>query len=299
MPVYLGIDGGGSGTRAVAVDVAGSVIFQGEGGPSNLATLDGQSALRGVFDAVKGCPRPDFVCGCFAGVVDERTRERALEPLHKWLPHARLEVRPDYHAAVAAASEGTTSVVIAGTGSVVASLMRGEVVKTGGGGPLLGDQGSAFAVGRRMLQVGLLGVPLPSEVQAALQERLGSLDLGAAISAIYASPNPASIVAKLAPVVAEAAKAGNTEAGHCVNQEMSALAELAAMHVLRFHADVDSPRLTLAGGLWEASTLFMECFEERINNRELGGTGSRRFIMDRLSEAPVYGAVKLARRLDR
>lgn len=305
MPVFLGIDGGGTQTRALAIDGWGEVVHAGEGGPSNLATLDDDAILRSLVDAVRGCPRPDIVCGCFAGVVSDSGRQRAENLLRKWLPDARIEVRPDFHAALAAADEGTTCAVIAGTGSVVASFIRNEVVKSGGGGPLLGDQGSAFAVGRRMLQVLLSGRPTPDEVTVAFDENFATRDLGEIVSHIYSDTTPALRVAGLAPAVAEAALAGNADAEWCVAHEMGLLAELTVDHVLRFHADIEQPHIALAGGLWKASKVFEKEFDNALKasagilgNSELGDAPARRFIIDRLREPPVSGAVKLARRLN-
>lgn len=49
---YLGIDGGGSHTRALVLDDTGSVVYRGEGGPSNVLVVGEERARASLEEAL-------------------------------------------------------------------------------------------------------------------------------------------------------------------------------------------------------------------------------------------------------
>lgn len=50
--LYLGIDGGGTSTRAIIIDDAGTVIGEGVSGPANALRVGVQQAVRHIREAV-------------------------------------------------------------------------------------------------------------------------------------------------------------------------------------------------------------------------------------------------------
>lgn len=298
MPILLGIDAGGSKTRALASDEHGQAVSAGEGGPANLATLAPTAVRESLVEATRGLPTPQIVCACFAGLVSERQAAIARSILADLFPEARCDVRPDFHAALAACPPGTTVCVIAGTGSVVASFVRGQVVRSGGGGPLLGDQGSAFAIGRRAIQAVLAGRPLGPEVIAHFEAEFGSREPTEVVAAIMGSSFPAAVTARMATPVAEDALAGDAEAEWIVAHEMGLLAELTLDHLRRFHTEIEEPRIVLSGGLWRASPVFVKEFSNALTDGRKGDTEAveARCIIEESRVPPVSGALELARR---
>src|SRR5436309_909319 len=108
MSVFVGLDCGGSSSRVLAIDDSGKAVFRGHGGPANLLSTPKASVLCNLKAATAGCPRPESVCGCFAGLVDEELRQRALDDLRRLFPRAKLfRAEPDYVAALAACGPGT------------------------------------------------------------------------------------------------------------------------------------------------------------------------------------------------
>lgn len=300
MPVLLGIDAGGSKTRALAADESGSRVAAGEGGPANLATMTPTAIREALVEATRNLPSPASVCACFAGLVSDRQGSIARSILADLFPTARCDVRPDFHAALASSPAGTTCCVVAGTGSVVASFVRGQVVRSGGGGPLLGDQGSAFAIGRRAVQALLAGRPVGPAVGAHFEVEFGTREPTAVVSAIMVSKFPAAVTARLATPVAEDALAGDAEAEWIVSHEMQLLAELTLDHLRRFHAEVEEPRIALSGGLWRASAIFGKEYSSALTEGRKGegeGTDAARCIIEQSRVPPVSGALELARRL--
>lgn len=152
MSLFLGLDGGGSGCRAVLTDAAGTVLGRGEGGPANVMS-DPEAAvarLTACAAAAMGDRDPAQVAAVL-GLAGANT-SGAADWLPQRLPFGRVWVVQDAVTAAAGALGTADGIVAAmGTGSVFIRQMAGEVVTIGGWGPVLGDEGSGNWLGRRFL----------------------------------------------------------------------------------------------------------------------------------------------------
>lgn len=285
MPVFVGLDCGGSSCRALARDDSGAEVFRGQSGPANLLSTPPDVLARNLEAASAGCPEPDSVCGCFAGLVGDAERQRALKLLRSLFPAARLRAEPDYLAAVRL-SDGADACVIAGTGSVVVSWVEGRAVKSGGRGLLLGDEGSASQIGRRALRLYLDGGA--PELVPAIRESFLSDEETEVISELLSSGSMAAKLARLAPAVGKLATDGSKLMAEVVRPEMAALAEVLNHHLSKIGNEAPS-RLALAGGLWKAAPAFQAAFEAAIRAR----LGTEIEIV-RITQPPVEGAFLLA-----
>jgi N-acetylglucosamine kinase-like BadF-type ATPase len=108
----------------------------------------------------------------------------------------RTRVIPDAQAAALGALDDRPGVlVLSGTGSIVVGHDgRGRWARAGGFGPLLGDEGSGFWLGREWVRA-----------------TAGKGDFQA-IRALAHSPNPVAAIAALAPVVIARARRGDRRA---------------------------------------------------------------------------------------
>ncbi len=291
-PIFVGLDCGGSSCRVLAVDGAGVTLFSGQSGAANLVSTPESRLRRNLRHAAQGCPPPTAACGCFAGLINEAMRARALAFLGELFPIARLRAEPDYTAALYAA-EGADLCVVAGTGSLVCSADdAGRVVKSGGRGYILGDEGSGFVYGRDALRWFLRHPEEATPGMArAIEELLGSLVEPEIVTAVHRAPSPATILAKLVKPLAADAGAGEAYALASVARGSAELAEVAAGHVGRYLAGRREVSVALAGGVWKASPLYRRAFEEALGGMLPGVALDVR----RITEAPVLGAVRLAR----
>jgi len=150
--LFLGLDGGGTGCRAVLADAAGTVRGRGQGGPANVMS-DPDGAVAAITDCLAQAvgdhdPAQIHAVLGLAGVNTSGAAE--------WLP-ARLglgQVRVVQDAVTAAAGAlGDADGIVAamGTGSVFIRQLDGQVTTRGGWGPILGDEGSGNWLGRRFL----------------------------------------------------------------------------------------------------------------------------------------------------
>src|SRR5688572_1371960 len=130
-----------------------------------------------------------------------RARLRGLAP--------RVHVISDAEAAWMGALEaGDGVLILAGTGSIVlARTARGRWARAGGLGPLLGDEGSAFWLGREWLRA--------------------SGRSATALRALVTSPDPVARIAAHAPAVVARARRGDRTARRIVIAAQDHLARLA------------------------------------------------------------------------
>lgn len=295
MSVYVGLDCGGSSSRVLAMDDDGNILFQGQSGAANLVSTPEGRLRRNLTNAAKGCPKPDFVCGCFAGLISPQTHERGIGILEDTFGvPATFRAEPDYTAALYASPEADVC-VISGTGSLVCSRNNGKIVKSGGRGYILGDEGSGFSFGRDALMHFLMNPEQSTKyLRDQIEDVFGSLDESVLVTGVYKAPSPATILARLVKAVGHDAADGQEYAIQSVQKHMSDLARLVARHTRRHHADASSLSISLAGGVWKASAQFKEAFLLHLGN-ELPNV---EWEMHRLLRPPLYGAVELAKELN-
>jgi len=165
--LVLGVDGGGTKTRAVIVDAADEVLGEGLAGPSNPLRVGVVPAALAVRVAVeRACAaahvRRGDIAAAQVGLAGSRRsdlRERMREAL-SGLGIKPLEVVTDADIALFGATEGKPGlIIIAGTGSICCGVNgRGRRVCAGGWGPLAGDEGGGSWIARRALQAVAKGV---------------------------------------------------------------------------------------------------------------------------------------------
>ncbi|MCH8465064.1 MAG: ATPase [Roseinatronobacter sp.] len=209
MRVCVGLDGGGTGCRALVAFEDGLRLPVQTGGAANVST-DPDSAIAAIADllaramaaaqAHAGATRlePEIVLG-LAGVVESGLGPRVRAALR----YPRLSVLGDIEIALAGAFEDMDGLVmVVGTGSVLACQRGGQMQRLGGYGLGLGDEASGAWIGRAALRQSLLardGLATDGPLAAALWQHFGSL---AAMIEFAATARPADYAA-LAPVVLE------------------------------------------------------------------------------------------------
>ncbi len=157
----LGVDGGGTKTDAVILDLDLNILGEGVAGPSNplrVGVVSAATAIREAVDKacdVAGLRRTDLVAAevGLAGVRRHELRARMHDTL-KGLGIVDVVVVGDADIALYAATQGAPGlVVIAGTGSICCGInARGKRACAGGWGPLAGDEGGGAWIARRGLR---------------------------------------------------------------------------------------------------------------------------------------------------
>ena len=303
MPFFLGFDCGGSSTRALVIDDDETIVFEGKGGSANVSSTPLDTLHQSMAEATNGLREIQSIVGCFAGLLGSESHRTALASLDLVQRGVPKEAYADYMAALAAAPEGTDIVVVSGTGSVVCSWKDGKAVKSGGGGPILGDDGSAFDVGRKAVQnlcLSNLEEPASDRLWAKIMETFGTAERQEIVSLISRSNSVAKDLAQLAPIVGSDFELGYIYARLAVDQAMSGLRNIVQQHSWSHIEDRPMINVAIGGGLWDASPAFQKRFETLLNisNKADQTTAkSRQYHVARLGTPPVMGAARLAKRL--
>jgi N-acetylglucosamine kinase-like BadF-type ATPase len=159
MGFVLGFDGGGTKTDCVLMNASGAVLARSQAGPSNPLRVGFGAALASVRDAAREATAaakilagesPLALCTALGGVGPPESAEKMRLLLASEFPKSKIRVCTDLDSALAAAGIGPVIVLDAGTGSfAIGRNADGETARAGGYGSQIGDEGSAYDIGRR------------------------------------------------------------------------------------------------------------------------------------------------------
>jgi glucosamine kinase len=327
-PYVVGIDAGGTHTRAAIMTLDGVVAGYGSGPGANFNSGgDIANALTGALTTALADLDPRHVVGGVFGIAGAGAagRPRAVAAANSAWQAAGIDGEPDVVTDIAvafAAGTGASAgiVIFAGTGAGAAVINDGVIERRADAyGWLVGDEGSAVWVGREAVRAALRafdgrGAPtvLAETVPRAMlgeaaEPLLAALDprivaSGGEICPISSGPDlpqaivkevygkPPAALGKIAPLVSSAAEAGDPVACRIIE-------EAAAMLL----ADVDAVRPAL-DGLAEPSGLVVA--GSLLEQGPMADT-VRRGLKSRFGAEPMpagdgaIGAARLAvRRLD-
>ncbi len=276
MKLFLGVDGGQSGTTAVIGDETGRVLGTGEAGPCNhAAKAEGrarfESAIRGsVAEACREAGLDlaaiEFEAACFGLSGGPEHREEVLASILRCRRPFLLTT--DAAVALAGATpEGQGIIVIAGTGSIsFGRNAQGRTARAGGWGYVFGDEGGAFDIGRQALRAALRmeeGWGPPTRLREILLDATASRDANDMLHRFYTPDWPRSRVATLAPLVDSAAQSGDPIAAQIIHNAAQELAMLAASVRSQLWGAGDPVFVAHIGGVFQSAGL-MERFRSLI-----------------------------------
>jgi glucosamine kinase len=236
-PLVIGVDAGGSNTRAMVATLDGQVLGVSAGGAGNPVSVGAAAAAGNVLDTIVralGDQPPATVraiaMGSAGGGASAEFDHLLIEGLAGAGVRASLAVRPDLEAAFGSGTaERDGYALIAGTGATAGRIEGTAMVQSiGGAGWLLGDEGSGFWLGREAVRAALAdcdGSGPPTKLTDQIAGTLGC-DRGREeiIAAVYA--RPPIWLATVAPIVTGAAVRGDLAALSIVDSAAVHLAEL-------------------------------------------------------------------------
>ncbi len=269
--LYAGIDGGGSKTLVVVVDGLGRERGRAEAGGANQAAVGLDQAIgtirAAIADAlcIAGGTAPVRAAWFGLAGVDRPADQDILLPFLRELAGV-VRLTNDAELILSALDGAVGVALIGGTGAIALGRdARGDTVRAGGWGHIVGDEGSGYDLGRRCLQAVLRADDGrgPRTALLDLVRRAWRLarpsDL---IGHVYPEGDKRAI-AGLAPLVLDAARAGDPMARSIVARGAQELA-LAALTVADRLAFPDGLPLALAGGLLIHETDYRESVLERV-----------------------------------
>ncbi len=276
--VVLAFDGGGTRTRCAAVSRGGRILGLGRAGPTNVVLCPERDLRRNLAAAARAAladagldlASVRSMGAGLAGVFhDGRNRETAIRILRGLSRRARVTVTGDAVIALRGAiPEGHGVVAVSGTGSSVfgMSIDSGRWAKAGGGGPILGDEGSGYGLVLDALRAAWRscdGRDEPSALAPRFARALGLRRFADAPDAVYAKSMTRDRLAALAVVVSEAADRGDRAAldvmrragsdlGHAVAATIRTL-DMKGRCIVSHH-----------GAVFEGSAPFLDAFRDTV-----------------------------------
>ena len=269
---YIGVDGGGTRSRALVGDAAGLELGAADGGPGLIDPAAPGDAARAVAAVAREAARQARVLlpvravwAGLAGAGNERGRAAVEAELRGAGLAWRVVVGSDVEAAHADAfGDGPGVLLVAGTGSAVRAVdPRGEVVTVGGWGALLGDEGGGYGVGLDGIRAVLRsadGREPPTDLTDALLSDTGAA--GPRDLADWAEGATKGHIAALSVTVAKVSKTGDVVAARVVHRALYAVREHLEAVLGRTSGWVGRPPVAFVGGLIREGGVLREAVAE-------------------------------------
>jgi len=300
--LVFGIDGGGTKSTGLAGDEFGNLLAKSEAGPTNPNVVGIEKCAKTMVQLISdcseeiGCDIRDYraiVIG-LSGAGSDANRKKILEAINRHyktkgasLP---ITIETDARTALEGSFDGASGVVvIAGTGSVVmGKTLRGDVIRTGGWGRILGDEGSGYYIGRKALaavaqhldkrgDAGKLSDAFAKRFQWKTREDI--------VTAVYQDHFD---IASLAPVVFESATTDDIVSQRILQKAASHLAEQIRGVVFQLGI-LRKVGLVMCGSLIDHETVYANVLHMKIM-KSLPQVEVRSPLY-----SPAHGAVLMAR----
>jgi glucosamine kinase len=294
MSLSLGVDAGGTRTIALAIDEGGNEVARAGSGPGNPLAVGDERAAHSLRAAVESvlAELPETPAAAHFGMAgagrprDEERARRLIESLGLDCPAGLSD---DATTSFWSEARPPGIVLVAGTGSIAAALgLDGVVVRSGGYGYLLGDEGSGYWIGQQAVRAALRasdGRASATILTEIVHEMLGRT-LDDVISDAHGGRLDRAALAGIAPAVLAA---DDDVARAITGRAVDELAALVRSCVARLGAvDAQELPLVLAGGLLVHNEQFRRRLEQSITGID------PRIDPQVLRHSPALGAARLA-----
>ncbi len=264
MNLFIGIDGGQTSLKCVIVNESNHILGEGSGpGLIHLAAQGSRerylesltSALHQAWAMTHLPPQPVAAIGLgLTGVEFNSPEAEIVRGLVMQVQTAEaIAIDNDAYSALMGAHQGQPGViVISGTGSIALGVNEaGQRQRVGGWGWLVGDEGSAMAIGRDGLRAALHdndGSGPKTQLAQAFLDHFNIAHYADVKRKIYASDFGARGFAALATVVSQCAANEDTIASGLIQRHGAALATQAQAVIQGLHLSPHQQRVAPMSG---------------------------------------------------
>jgi N-acetylglucosamine kinase-like BadF-type ATPase len=275
MGLLIGIDGGGTKTRCVLVDQDLKILTCVEGGSSNPLSVGIEISASVIIDLIKrvltfaevievdavvigsaGAGRKKNAKDLKRAELDLIFRERLSIPY--------IEVVSDAEIAIEGAFAGNPgAILIAGTGSIIFGKdKKGNIVRSGGFGKIIGDEGGGYSIGRKGLNRAAKlfdGKYVKSTFINLLHKNFGINDLDSLILKVYSDKFD---IASTAGLVIEAAGKGDKICRKILDEESDEF----LYYIMKFKQKFKQKtfKLCFSGGLLTTENYYSKMLKSKI-----------------------------------
>lgn len=274
--LLLAVDGGGTKTRCVVYTLDGERLADVEGGPSNHLSAGRSRTLESLRETLArsleqcnfGAESVRLLSAGFAGVDADGAGADEMKAVLAEIGYHRALVNGDMVTAHAGAFEGQPGVLaLAGTGAVFFGVSEsGEKCKAGGYGYCFGDEGAGYWIAVEALRAASKAHDGRAEPTALVESLCRSFDVAQfsrILVKIYSQPIRARELARLSPIVEEAATQGDPVAVRILKNAGRELA-IGTVSVARALGYLAGCPVSYQGGVLRRCSLVLQTFREEI-----------------------------------
>lgn len=296
---YIGIDGGGTRSRLVAVDENMKVLGRAEDGSTNLAAETYKNvsasikALVESFCAGAGLSLQNCrgICLGSAG-ASAGDNAKLLERIFRDIGYSgNVKIYNDGEMLLLAETKGEPGgILISGTGSIGYAVNKaGVLFRIGGWGHLIDDGGSGYRIGMDAIKAAMMDFDGRGEktvLSNMVADFFGLDSLGKLSGYIYGKDFAKAKVAEVALLVRDAASRGDNVAIAIENQAAQDLITVARAMIKR--AGLDAHKMVLSGSVILRNEYIRKIFESEIRK------SFPNMQIVEVSDSPEMGAAYLA-----
>ncbi|MDX6153170.1 BadF/BadG/BcrA/BcrD ATPase family protein [Marinococcus sp. PL1-022] len=273
------IDAGGTKTVGTLVEMQSKkILFQIQTGPGNIVS-NNDYAEQNIEDALIQCAEQIQIkpLRAIIGIAGFNTyKHRWHTPLH-WYNYINenIAVTSDIELAYRAEfPEGEGMLVISGTGAIICLEHQNKLKTLGGWGHLLGDEESAYGIGKKAIQQVLESMEYC--YRSILKDQWIKDDYPASSNKLkewfYSQDKEA--IAQLSLWVESTAKNGNSEAQSIISDASRKMAGSVYKAITSLGLSSSIP-LIVKGGMFENNDRYFSEFQKHISNFQLTNTVSK------------------------
>ena len=261
--LFIGVDGGGTESLGILTNENGIVLETAKVGASNYQAVGAEKfkmELEKLFIrlGVDLTGKDKKVEGIFLGLAGagRESDKQEIRDIFKNASYVnQLEVNSDAMIALAGAFSGAPGIIIiAGTGAICfGKSADGTVVRSGGWGYLLGDEGSGFFVGQQAIIAALKdldGRGKKTRLRAAIEKKFNLKQIDLIIPKIYKGEIDRPTIASIGPIVFELAADNDLIAAELVRRTGNEQGKMARAVAEKLNLSNKKIQVALIGGVF-------------------------------------------------
>ena len=275
---FLGVDGGGTKTCFTLINKDGNVIsrvIKGPSHPTQIGFHNLEKLLREGLEEIitnnnisyEDIERVTLGLAGY-GIVKE-IAEKIAEIVERVFNNIRYDLVSDVRVAIAGALAGEDGInIVAGTGSIALALKNNEIIRCGGWGYTVGDEASAYWIGKKT--IALFSKESDGRVEKAALYELIKTNLSLSKDAeIISYVNDKikcdrSEMAKLSRICSEAANLGDEAAMSIFNEAAVEITEMIKTLLRNFGKE--QVKVSYTGGVFKSGELILSPLRRMLDN---------------------------------
>ena len=276
MAYIIGVDAGGTSTKAIAYTTTGDELGRFKGGSANPAAAGLRQAALNLEHVIEQCRKQcgneiDYMLVGAAGVETGQLKPQLLSLLRERHPEVTIDLISDALLVLEARLEDRDGVaLIAGTGSVAWGKHGSRTHRVGGWGHLIGDLGSGYAIAMQAIREmaacidsGQPLIPLGEKILDHLQIQ----SWREMVDFVYQSDKAG--IASLLPMLEQAAIEGDQTAVSLFNEAVTHLCQMTCLcaNVL----EISGPHVAASGSVLQRIPIVQKTFSRQME-RQLPGS---------------------------